>query len=405
VTLHVAHVIDGLALGGAERMLVELANRTVGDGHRASVCVTRSDVTLAPRLDPRIELRVLGRRARLELRPLAQLAGWLRAGRVDVVHCHGRSSFSLVAVLRATGAWPGPVVLHDHLGVQLHPSVPPWFRLARRALAAYVAVDPTQLAWAARAGIPAARRHVIPNAIDLAALAAQRLTGPPLPAAAPIDDVMPGAPAPVGDGARVPPVHAVALPAPPRVAGTRVAAPAAARLIFVGGLRSDKAVDVLLDALVRVTAPAILYLVGGDADPAYAARCRARAARPDLAGRVVFLGARADALPLAATADLAVHPARSESGPLVLAEYAALGLPFVATRVGGIAVALAAAGAGRFVAPDDAAALAAAIDEVLALPAPARRQLGLAAGALARARFDLSAVMPRWYALYAELAR
>jgi len=363
VTLHVAHVIDTLSLGGAERMVVELANRTVGDGHRASVCVTRAGLALAPRLDPRIEVLVLDRRSRFALRPLARLARWLRDREVTIVHCHGRSSFSLVSVLRAVRAMSQPIVLHDHRGVQLHPAVPAWFRIAGRGLAAYAAVDRAQLAWAARAGVPAARTRVIGNAIDMAALAGRRLTGPPLPAA-------PGA-----------------------------------RLIFVGGLRPDKAVDVLLDAIARLTAPATLFVVGGDADPGYAAACRARAQRPELAGRVVFLGPRDDALALAATADLAVHPARSESGPLVLAEYAALAIPFVATRVGGVATGLAEAGAGRFVAPDDPAALAAAIDALLALAPADRRRLATAWGAVARRLFDLSVVMPRWYELYAELAR
>jgi glycosyltransferase involved in cell wall biosynthesis len=363
VSLHVAHVIDALALGGAERMAVELANRSVADGRRTSLCVTRSALALASRLDPRIELLVLGRQRRFELRPLVRLARWLRDRGVDVVHCHGQSSFSLVAVLRAVHAIDQPIVLHDHRGLQLQREVPSWFGVARRWLAAYAAVDPAQLAWAERAGIPPARRRVIGNAIDIAALARQRITG----------DALPAAPGP--------------------------------RLIFVGGLRREKALDVLLDALPRLAAPVTLFVVGGDADPAYAAACRAQASAPALAGRVAFLGARDDALALAATADLAVHPARSESGPLVVAEYAALAIPFVATRVGAIATELAAAGAGAFVAPDDPVALAVVIERMLALPADERRRRAAASAAIAAQRFDVSVAMPRWYQLYAELAR
>lgn len=42
VSMRILHVIDSLALGGAERMLVDIANASVSDGHTVSVCVTRA---------------------------------------------------------------------------------------------------------------------------------------------------------------------------------------------------------------------------------------------------------------------------------------------------------------------------------------------------------------------------
>jgi hypothetical protein len=44
------HVIDSLAVGGAERMLVEIANASATHGHCVSVCVTRDGRDLAPEL-------------------------------------------------------------------------------------------------------------------------------------------------------------------------------------------------------------------------------------------------------------------------------------------------------------------------------------------------------------------
>ena len=361
--MHVLHVIDALALGGAERMLVEIANASHADGMRVSVCVTRSGTQLASRLEPGIELLVLGRTRTAEVRPLVRLARWIRRNAVDVVHCHGKSSFSLVALLTASRAISTPVVYHDHHGLEIDARIPWWLPLARRTLAAYVAVYPGGLDWARRAGVPDAQRHLIPNALDLARVARQVVTGTPLPASS------------------------------------------RSRLVYVGGMRREKAIDVLLDAIARVKAPVVLNLIGGDADPAYAAACRARAAEPDLEGKVVFLGPREDALALAATADLAVHSSRSESGPLVLAEYAACGVPFVSTNVGGVADELARAGAGRFVPRDDPAALAAAIDEMLALPAARRRALGESWREAARKQLDISVVLPRWRDLYRSIQR
>lgn len=359
--MHVLHVIDALSIGGAERMLVEIANRTSADGHRVSVCVTRTGLALAPALSPAVELFVLGRTGRVDVWPLVRLARWLKTERVTIVHCHGRSSFSLMAVLAAARATRVPILMHDHLGVEAHPDAPVWFRIAQRYLAAYVAVSEPQLAWARRAGVPTSRQHLIVNAIDTAALKHKRVTGEPLEPAA------------------------------------------GHRLVCVGGIRREKAIDVLLEAVARMRTRATLHIIGGDLDRSYAERCRERAQQNDLLGRVRFLGQRDDALAVAATCDLGVHAARSESGPLVLAEYAALGVPFVSTNVGEIARLLADAGIGAFVAPDDPQALADAIDGALALPVNVRQQEGQRGIAVAHARFDLASVIQRWYSVYAAL--
>lgn len=357
--MHVLHLVDALAIGGAERMLVEIANRT-GRDHRVSVCVTRTCTDLAAQLAPGIELLVLGRRRRFELSPLLRLARWCEQHDVDVVHCHGRSSFSLAATLRAARLLRAPIVFHDHRGIEFDASIPRWFPIASRYLARYVGVYPKQAAWARRAGVPVDRIDVIQNAIDLDAVTRQRLVGPPLPERA-----------------------------------------MTSRVVAVGGLRAEKAYDVLLDAVAQVRTPIVLHVVGGDADPAYARRCRERAERDDLRDRVVFWGARADAVALAATADLAVHSSRSESGPVVLLEYAAHALPVVSTRVGGIATALADAGVGRFVEPERTVELASAIDDMLAMPPPERRRLGEELRSAAR-RFDIGEVIAAWYSLYQQ---
>jgi glycosyltransferase involved in cell wall biosynthesis len=350
--VNILHVIDALAIGGAERMLVEIANRTHHDGHGVAVCGTRAGGPMAARLHPAIEQKVLGRKHRLDARPLAELVRWTRQRKFDVVHCHGRSSFSMLALLAGLHVFSVPIVLHDHLGVEIHPEVPRWLPYAKRFLAEYVGVYDAHAAWARGAGLDPERVTVIANAIDMDATV---------------------------DGAQLPAARGV-------------------RLVFIGGLRREKAVDLLLEALVLVDTQLTLFVIGGDADRAYAAAIRARASQPDLAGRVVFLGQREDAIALAKSADLAVHPARSESGPLVLAEYAALGVPFVATCVGGIAKSLADAGAGWFVDPDDARVLAAAIGEALAN----RARFVDGNRARARAMFHIASVMPKWYDVYAR---
>ncbi len=143
------------------------------------------------------------------------------------------------------------------------------------------------------------------------------------------------------------------------------------QLLFVGSLVPVKGLDVLLEALYRLPActdPWRLNIVG---EGPQEAALRRQAAECGLAGRVTFHGAIAhDDLPdWFRAADLFVLASRSEGVPNVLLEAAACGLPFVASRVGGIPE-IAALGASRLVPPEQPSALAAAIAGMLADPGP-----------------------------------
>jgi len=75
--MHVMHVIDGLAVGGAERMLVEIANHTCRSDIKTSVCVTRSDITLAKELRTDIPIVVLNRKGRFDPEAFRRIHGML----------------------------------------------------------------------------------------------------------------------------------------------------------------------------------------------------------------------------------------------------------------------------------------------------------------------------------------
>src|SRR5437667_7617206 len=131
--MHILHVIDGLCLGGAERMLVDIANATVARGNRASVCVTRSSTDMAGFLDSKVPLHVLHRSGRFDLKALRSFAALVKSERVELLHAHGRSTFSMLALLKVTGWLKVPIVLHDHYGtIELDTAIPTWFRFAGR---------------------------------------------------------------------------------------------------------------------------------------------------------------------------------------------------------------------------------------------------------------------------------
>ncbi|MDQ1535120.1 MAG: hypothetical protein QOF28_2881 [Actinomycetota bacterium] len=128
-----------------------------------------------------------------------------------------------------------------------------------------------------------------------------------------------------------------------------------------------KGQHVLLEAMTRVSRPdAVLELMGATLpkDGAYADALERRAAEPDLAGRVRFLGHVADPLARLRRWSVAVSASIDpEAGPLTALEAMSVGVPFVATDHGGVTEVL--GDAGLLVPPGDADALAAAITRLL----------------------------------------
>jgi len=119
-------------------------------------------------------------------------------------------------------------------------------------------------------------------------------------------------------------------------------------------------------------------------------------------GRVRFLGQVDDMPALMNAADGFALSSVVEGLPVALLEAAASGLPAVATDVGGVREILGEE-AGVVVPPGDPAALAAAMQRMTALPVEARERMSGAAREVAVARFDVSAVVAQWEAVYREL--
>lgn len=175
--------------------------------------------------------------------------------------------------------------------------------------------------------------------------------------------------------------------------------------IFVGRLSREKGIIDLLRAWERVAAPATLAVVGPDM-PGHpwdeSVRARELASSAALAGRVIFYGSTTDPAPLYRAADFAVVPSHWESFGLSAAEAMASGLAVAASAVGGLKDYLVDGVNGLLVAPQDAPALAAAIQRLVD-DAGLRARLATAARSTAM-QFDERVVLDRFGALLDELA-
>lgn len=170
-------------------------------------------------------------------------------------------------------------------------------------------------------------------------------------------------------------------------------------LSTVAKLSPNKGHTYMIRALpaIRTVAPDVLYLIPGEGDAEWRGEGGLRgalereAAQLGVADHVRFLGYYDDLPGLLHATDLLCSPSLREGMQVALLEAMAVGLPIVATAIGGTPDAVVDGECGLLVPPEDPAALAAAVNALLT--DPARMQaMGLAARARAARRFDAEVV-------------
>lgn len=162
--MKIAHVIPALTKGGAERVVVDLANQAIADGHSTTIIVAvAADYKLLPApLDSRVALRTICPAGTSVRSCYARLPLWLWSNRawlmsLDVVHCHltfGSVFGSLLQTLRRRLGARFPRVIETYHAVGV--AIPKAKRLlharllARRDALAFMAEDPFWTAFRAR---------------------------------------------------------------------------------------------------------------------------------------------------------------------------------------------------------------------------------------------------------------
>jgi glycosyltransferase involved in cell wall biosynthesis len=176
---------------------------------------------------------------------------------------------------------------------------------------------------------------------------------------------------------------------------------------WVGRLDRKKRVEDVIRAFARVAPSwpeAQLAIVGGpDAFmPEYADELRGLTRELDLAQRVLFLGDRPDVPQLMAGVDVLAWLSEDEGMPHVLIEAGAAGVPVIATPDVGAVDVVADGMTGLLVPHRDPAAVARALDRLLADPM-LRRHLGANLRRQVEQQWSAAAVVPRWEKLFNEV--
>jgi len=342
--------------GGEQSMLATL------DGVRAAGF---SLVVLAPRAGPLAQalqargIEVIGfaprdaaGRHRLQHRLREELAQRLRRRRPDLLHANSLSMGRLAGPVAADAKLPSLAHLRDIV------------KLSRQAIAdlnchrRLLAVSRAAREFHVVGGICPEKIHVLYNGVDLERFRPRARAGY---------------------------LHRqLGLPPQAPLIGT------------IGQIGPRKGQDVLVQAATMLAdkLPSVYYLVVGERFSAKAESRRFEAALHAaaggaLSGHLHFLGFRDDVDRLLSELTLLVHPARQEPLGRVLLEAAAAGVAIIATDVGGTAeIFPPGSQSARLVAPGNAAAMAAAIAELVENE-PLRLRLAAAARRRAEEAFDV----------------
>lgn len=378
----VVHVIDDLSIGGAQRLVVNLAAASRGSAYRMVVCsLQRCDDFSKNLRQLGIETEVFGRPRPSILHPIR----WVRyvvASIRDIcrlcrdpdtvaLHCHLSDAALLgIAAGRLCKVRRVLVTVHTPRLVPIRWRHDPR-NLVRKLFSCFmfrqadhvIAVSSETAEVLTRDyGVPAARITEVATGVELDAAHKERPE-------------------------RLPAVFSGEKPGPV--------------LLFAARLAPPKGHVHLLDAmalLVRAD-PEIRLLCAGDGP--LREELEAKRDALGLGGNVFFLGNRADVADLLAFADVVVFPSLWEGTPLALLEAMAAAKPIVASDIPGIRDVLVDGQNAVLVPPADPRALA---DGVLGLLGDARRAaaLGAEARALIADHYSIDAIFRQHVALWMD---
>jgi len=172
----------------------------------------------------------------------------------------------------------------------------------------------------------------------------------------------------------------------------------------VANLNPTKGIEYALEALADVPGE-FTYLVVGEADNSeYTSELAETIRRLNLENDVCFTGYREDIEGILAISDIFALPSTGEGTPLTIMEAMRMGVPIVATDVGGVQEMLCDGDAGRIVPPKSDADLCRAIRTLMENP-ELRAEAGVNGREIARDQFSIQRLTDKYKQAYEYAAR
>ncbi|MDB6027991.1 MAG: hypothetical protein JWM68_4214 [Verrucomicrobiales bacterium] len=314
----VMQIVDSLAVGGLERMAVNVANSLPSEHYRSHLCVTRAGGDLEEQVSSQVAVVHLSRKSRFDLRALLELRTYILEHEIQILHAHGSSLF--FAAISSLLQGDVKLVWHDHFGrFETEERSTALYRMTGLAVDGVIGVTEPLADWA-RQQMHARQVWYIAN---------------------------------FATGSQQSENDLCDLP------GTK-----GSRVVCVANFRPQKDHINLLKAfatVVRDVPEAHLILLGAVVDPNYLALVNKQIDELNLSKKVTCLGSRSDVHSILQRCDVGVLSSVSEGLPLALLEYGAAKLASISTDVGQCAEVLDHGDAGILVPPSSSEMLGEAL--------------------------------------------
>jgi len=370
--LRVLHVLSCLGLGGTEHGVLKIIRGLGDDEFEHQICAVRGiDESFAHQMKIEAKMSAVGTREPGFQFPLFRLARLMKQFRPHVVHTRNFGALEAIPAARMTRV---PVAIHSEHGYELETlkGLPLRRRIVCSAFYAladqvFTVTEDLRDYYSRQAWLSPKRFRVIYNGVNT-------------------------------DLFRPRPEIAASLRSALGISAGRVVIGSVGRIVPI---KDYKTLLQATEILVRQGRDVQVLLVGSG--PELPKLREEAAASPELAGRILFLGA-SDGIPdLLNAMDVFVLPSISEGMSNTILEAMATGLPPVVTRAGGNPELVEDGRVGCLFNPGDVQALAGLLSR-LADETVLRRRYGQAARQRAVEHFSLAVMMRHYRDLYLDLA-
>lgn len=294
--LKVLHVIDTLKIGGAERVLIDLCNILKQNSLDITVLLLVDSDQMSSQLNSEIPILRLYRKNRWSIISLFRVNAI--CNRYGIVHAHLRYNFRYIALAKLIFRGKYKLILHDHFGdIENDRRIPFGLKFFLEGNGWFVGVSQPLVNWAVeRIGLNPAKCFLLPNIVVRKRINPQK---------------------------RLPNSDLV-------------------KALIVANFRPSKnhifAIKLLKSLRHKINIQ--ITLLGQVVDKDYFESLQAEIQQCDLEDRILIRHDCDDVQSIVGEFDMAIHTAHQESGPLVLIEYIAQGLPFIAYKTGEVSTQL-----------------------------------------------------------------